>query len=383
MHKNIQLLKWFNFFTDFRLYAPFAIIYFVQVSGSYALGMSIFSIVFISSAIFEIPTGIFSDYIGRKKTMILGALFAVIFSIFYAIGGLYIFLAVGALFEGLSKSFYSGTNDAFLYDTLAENKDESMFDKFLGETVSYFQFALAISSILGGFLAEWSFSLIMWISVVSQIVCLILAIQFIEPKTRKKEGDNIYSHLKIAAQKFVENYNLRLLSIGSIIGFAFGEAAFQFQAAFYKSLWPLWAIGVAKTLSNVGAGFSFKFSDKVIKKFGAFRSLFIGNVYSRVINLIALIFPSVFSPLIMSSTSLIYGVITVSKTSLMQKEFTPEQRATMGSLNSFAGSLLFGVVAFVLGFMADKLSPAQALIISQIFLLPNIILYWILFRKNG
>ena len=37
--RNIPLLYWFNFLTDFRLYGPFAIIYFSDIAGSFALGM--------------------------------------------------------------------------------------------------------------------------------------------------------------------------------------------------------------------------------------------------------------------------------------------------------------------------------------------------------
>ena len=106
MHKNIRVLTWFNFFTDFKLYAPIAIIYFAQVSGSFALGMSIFSIAMISSALLEIPTGVFSDRIGRKKTVILGAMSATCCVVFYAIGQSFWILVVGALFYGLSRSFY-------------------------------------------------------------------------------------------------------------------------------------------------------------------------------------------------------------------------------------------------------------------------------------
>lgn len=131
--KNIKILTWFNFFTDFRLYAPIAIIYFAKVSGSYALGMSIFSITMISSALFEVPTGIFSDMIGRRKTVIFGAVSAVIYACLYALNHSYWLLAVGALFEGLSRSFYSGNNDALLHDTLSEEGNQHRYDEFLGK----------------------------------------------------------------------------------------------------------------------------------------------------------------------------------------------------------------------------------------------------------
>src|SRR3989338_5288499 len=108
LSKNIKLLTWFNFFTDFKLYAPFAIIYFSQVSGSFTLGTTIISITYISAAFFEVPTGILSDFIGRKKTLILRSLSAVLFITCYALGSSYWILVIGAILEGLSRSFYSG-----------------------------------------------------------------------------------------------------------------------------------------------------------------------------------------------------------------------------------------------------------------------------------
>jgi hypothetical protein len=84
------------------------------------------------------------------------------------------------------------------------------------------------------------------------------------------------------------------------------------------------------------------------------------------------------------STSLGYGAANVAKSTLLQKEFTPHQRATMGSLNSFGGSLVFGVMAIGLGLVADKLTPAIAIVTTQLLLLGLIPLQWKLFQiENG
>jgi len=385
LHKNIKLLTWFNFFTDFRLYAPIAIIYFARVSGSYALGMSIFSITMISSALFEIPTGIFSDKIGRKKTVILGALLAVLYSLFYALGQSFFMLSIGALFEGLSRSFYSGNNDALLHDTLSESGNENQYDEFLGKISAMFQIALAISGLLGSFLANWSFSLIMWLSVIPQVICLYLSFQLKELKTHSSESGNIYIHLKAAFKNFTQNKKLRLLSLTSIFGYAFGEASYQFQSAFYNTLWPVWAVGIAKTISNIGAALSFHFSGRILRRFKGLKIikiLIIDNIYNRIVNIISTAFPTILSPLIMSTTSVFYGVTSVTKNTLMQKEFSNEQRATMGSLNSFAGSIVFGVLAFILGFVADKVTPSKALLTLQFFQIINLWFYWKLFNRK-
>ena len=180
----------------------------------------------------------------------------------------------------------------------------------------------------------------------------------------------------------MHNPKLRLLSLSSIFGYGFGEASFQFQSAIYVTVWPAWAIPIAKIFSNFGAAISFHFSGKTIKKFGELRVLLAGNIWARFITTAAVIHPTIITPLLMSTTSIFFGSTIVAKNSLMQKEFKQEQRATMGSLDSFVGSLFFGVVAFTLGFVADKLTPAMALLLLQVFQLSNLVVYYKLFKSH-
>jgi MFS family permease len=382
IHQNIKVLKWFNFFSEFKLYAPIAIIYFSQVTGSFTLGMSVFSIFMISTALFEIPTGVFSDRIGRRKTVIWGALAAVLFSIFYAIGQSFWILVIGAVFEGLSRSFYSGNNEALLHDTLAESQNEHQYSEVLGKVSTMLQIAAGVSAVLGAILASWSFLLIMWLSVIPQIVCLVLAFKLTEPKVHTNESGNIYQHLKEAYGQFLHNRKLRLLSLSSIIRYGLGNASYKFVPAFYNTLWPIWAIGIVGTLSSIIGALSFHFSGRLIYKFGALKIMFTDYISNRLANILAVSFPTFISPLLMSSPALFLGAATVAESSLMQKEFSTEQRATMGSLNSFAGSILFGLVSFLLGFIADLLSPAQAILLLQTVLLVNFFIYWKLFRHD-
>ena len=382
LHKNIKILTWFNFFTDFLLYAPVAIIYFERITGSYALGMSIFSIIMIGSALFEVPTGIFSDFIGRRKTVILGAFAAVLYVTFYAIGTNYYILAIGAIFEALSRSFYSGNNNALLHATLSETNDQHQYEEYLGKTSSMFQVAAAVAAILGSVLAAWSFSLIMWLSVIPQLICLYLSFQLVEPKVKVQESGNIYAHLKEAIWQFVHNKKLRLLSISSIVTYGIGEASYQFRAAFIVTLWPLWSIGFARSLSSIGASFGFYYSGRIIKRFGHVKILLAGFLTNRIINIIAATFVTIFSPLIMSFTALFYGLLVVAEDSLMQKEFDDKKRATMASLNSLLGNLLYGIVAIGIGLAADKLDPAKAILLVQLAMLPVLFIYIKLYRHE-
>ena len=383
LHNNIRLLAWFNFFLSFRFYFPVLIIYFVRVTGSYALGTSIFSIIMLSSALLEIPTGIFSDLIGRKKTLVLGALSTLVSVFFYAIGGSYLILAIGAALQGLAVALYSGNNQALLHDTLEESKQEDEYAQYFGKTSSAEQMGLAITAIAGGIIAYWSFAWVMWLSVIPAVVGVIISLKVVEPKVFKSNDGNIYSHLSEALKGFKNNKKLRMLSLSSIIGYGQGEAGFQFRSAFIEMLWPIWAVGIAQGLSNIGATLSFYFSGKFIKKFGALRLLIGGKVYALISNTVALVFPNIFSPAIMSSNSLFFGSGTTSRSTLMQKEYTKEQRSTMESLNSLGGSIAFAIISFLLGLTADLLNPAKALLTLQFLAIISLYILWRIFKKDN
>lgn len=382
LHPNIKLMTWFNLCVDFTLYGPIAILYFSNITGSYALGLSIFSIEMISASIFELPTGVLSDYIGRRKTVIFGAFCAVMAVVFYAIGINYWFLFAGSVFAGLARSFYSGNNSALLHESLRENNQEDEYAEYTGKVSSMFQIALAISALLGGIISYWSFPVVMWLSVLPRLVGLFIAFKLIEPKLLdNKSESNIFAHLKEAIQNFKINQELRSLSLASISGHGIEETMHQFKAAFITTLWPVWAVGISSTLSHVWATVGFRTGAYISKKYGFFKVLYAGSIFNRVFSLIILATANVVSPLILPFTSFTYGVSSVAKDTLFQKHFTNHQRATMGSLNSLAGSLFFGTFAVVFGLVADKIHPTNALILGEMLLFSVAYIYWRMYKS--
>ncbi len=380
--RNIRLLKWFNFWAEFRPYGPIAILYYTQVSGSYALGMSVFSAAMLAQSVFELPTGIFSDMIGRKWTVVCGAVAGVFALTFYATGGTYLALLLGAIGEGLGRAFYSGNNEALLYDTLGEIDQRGEYKDYLGKISSMYQFALAISALIGSFLAAISFQVVMWVSVIPMALALLVSLRLLEPRAYAASSTNVYAHLATALRDFAHNPRLRLLSIAGILSYAIGEAAWSFRSAFVALLWPIWAIGVGQMIGNVTAALSFYFAGRLIRRFGEFRLLVGGMSFSEVVNLFGLLVPTVFSPALMASNSIFYGVNEVAKGNLIQQEFSDAQRATMGSLNSLVGSLTFALLSFLLGALADAIGVIPALVIAALLSLIPMLLYWRVLRPR-
>jgi MFS family permease len=382
MSRNIKLLALHNFFTDFKLYSAVLVIYFARITDSYALAMAVFSVTMATSAIAEIPTGIFSDMIGRRKTIIIGSLCALLSVIFYAVGGNFWILIIGALFEGLSRSWYSGNNNALLYDSLDDSGTADGYSHQLGKTSSLFQIALARGAFIGSILASRSFHLIMWLSVIPQLACFFISFYLTEPEHHRPDSTNIFHHLGRSVSLILKNRILRLVSLQDILSFGINEATYQFRAVFVSTLWPLWAIGISNLLSNAGAAISFWTSGRLIRKFGEARVIFYPRIYSRIVGIISYAFPTVASPVILSTTSLFFGSVTVATDSLLQKGLTKTERATAASFVSLAGSVFFVFFSVALGFIADSTGPSIALLCAEICSVSTVFVCWKLLKES-
>lgn len=379
VQRNIRLLAWFNFWLEFRLYAPIAILYFSQITGSYALGMSVFSAARLAQFLFEVPTGVFSDLIGRKKTMVYGALAGMLSLIFYAIGGSHLALLIGAFVEGLAWALFSGNNEAFLHDTLKQMGKPETYQEFLGKTTSTHMIALGISAVIGSLIAAISFQWVMWLSVIPALFALFVSLRFVPPQVVTDVDTNAYTHLKTAFRNIIQNVRLRNLSAASILSFAIGESAWSLRSAFIQLLWPVWALGFAQMLGDASAAIGFYFAGRIIRRFGEFRLLIGGKLFSFAVDLFALLVPTVVSPALTALNSVFYGVNNVATSGLIQREFTDEQRATMGSLNSFVGSLGFVVFSVLLGVLADQIGVIPALVLATLLgIIPIFLYYWAL-----
>jgi MFS family permease len=180
--------------------------------------------------------------------------------------------------------------------------------------------------------------------------------------------------LKEALKGLVKNRRLRLVSIAETLGFGFGEATFHFQAVFFNLLIPQWLIGVVRSVNHLFGAIGFWTAGRVIKHFGYKRVLIGGNIITSLIRLLVLVFASVLSPFVMAILNVDYGYSSTAKNGLMQREFSDNQRSTMGSIVSLAGSLCFSIISVLLGFIADITTPLHAMLFG---LSSNIAIIWI------
>lgn len=382
--KNINLLKWYNFFYDFRPYEAIAVIYFAQVAHSYALGLAAFSIAAIADSVLELPMGYISDRIGRKKTVILGSLASVVALSLYSLADSFALLAVGALCNGLARACITGNNDALLYDTLKQQGRSEEFPEMHGKISAMFELGLGISALVASLLTHHSLRPVMVVSVFPQIICVLLALCFIEPIVRAEEvAENLHTHLRGAIKALIANVKLRKLSAAYVLDYAVGQAAYDFKPAFNALVWPAWALGIARALDSVLGFLGFHFAGVVMTKFGAFKALFGQQVLGTINSVMFVGLPNVVSPVALSTNAFFYGVGVTANQTLMHHEFTDKQRATMSSLNSFMGNIVFGVLTFGMGLFADSIGPRKALLLLMALSILVLLMYRSLYKRHG
>lgn len=373
--RNISVLRHFCFWLDFRPYTPFAIIYFSAITGSYALGMSLFSVIMISNVCFQVPTGIYSDLIGRKRTMMFGAMAVCLALVFYASAHSYLTLFFGALLEGLAQAFFSGNNDALLHESLVQLARSDEYAELTGKNSAMFQSGLGLSALLGGCLVFHSYRTVFWVSALTQIVTVALTFKLINPAVHEKIRPNPFAHFWSSCLKIWRNPRLCLLTSAQMIAHGLGEGSYLFNNVFISRIWPNWALGIYNGLIHAFAGMSYWFSGRIIKRHKPLFLLTWINYCDRLLEVVGYGFQSIFSPIIIALGSLGFGITTVTYNTLYQKEFSNEERATMGSIISIFSSLALGLASLLIGGLADQLGPQCALLIACSFKLFAVPIY--------
>ena len=369
-NKNLILICLIIFCNSINLYNVVAILYFKSITNSFVLGMSIFSIVTISAAIFELPTGIISDKIGRKKTIVYGSVCSLLSTFILFMANNYFLLIIYAIISGIEIAFFSGNNDAYVYENLKMINNEKDYIKYIGKVKSMGYLAAALSGFIGAILLYFfSYKFIIGISIIPKLIQLILSLFLgtINLINNMKKTEMITKPIK----EVLKNKLLLKKVLYDGIMESTSESCYQFRSAFYETVWPIWAIGIPGILSNLGAFVSNWFSEKIIRKTTRKKYWLFSHFYSIMSNITAVIINNVISPIILVSNSLFHNDFINSE--IEQKLYKDEYRASMGSIKNFIQSILFSAFSIALGLIADYFSIVTSFVIFQLInIIPTI-----------
>ncbi|NPA36083.1 MAG: MFS transporter [Chlorobi bacterium] len=180
--KDIQYYKFsaYGFLKNLRFFDAFFILFLVDKGLPYSQIGLLYAIREITINIFELPSGIVADTLGRK-TSLAASFITYIFSFlfFYYSSDFRLFLIAFILF-GIADAFRSGTHKGMIMDYLKVKKLTDYKIEYYGHTRSWSQTGSAISSLIAGTIVFFSanYDSVFLYSVVPYLINLLLIVSY-------------------------------------------------------------------------------------------------------------------------------------------------------------------------------------------------------------
>ncbi len=102
----------------------------------------------------QIPTGALADTLGRRRMLVAAGFFTAVSQLGWVYAPGLVGVCCAALVAGVSFALVMGSDEAYLFDALAHDDAEAHFPRMLGGLWAVFQFAAAISFVVGGYVAD-------------------------------------------------------------------------------------------------------------------------------------------------------------------------------------------------------------------------------------
>jgi len=234
MNRNISLYPYFQFFRNLLFWQAIWFLYFESVvTASEAILLA--AIVSLSTVILEVPSGYFSDYVGRRPTLLIGMAASVAGCLLLFGSTSFALFALAQVLIGVGNAFVSGTDNALLYDSLnhLDRQDEVVEHEVRAWRFSYA--ALAISAVVGGYLSFEGFKPAYLITAIALFAGLVITFLFREPPNRR--ADALAAHpwhqMAVVLSRFKDNTLFWVFAF-SVGAYVLGHVPYVFAQPFLK-----------------------------------------------------------------------------------------------------------------------------------------------------
>ncbi|MBP7774797.1 MFS transporter [Candidatus Woesebacteria bacterium] len=347
---------------------------FYYLSFTNYAGIGIIETVLITTmTIAEIPTGAIADLLGKRKTLFASFLLQTVGAFWMAVTPDFIGLALSVFLMGIGATLYSGTLEAFVYDTLKQDGEEDRYDRIISTIGSIHLLTPAICGAIGGFLYLLSPRLPFLANAGFYVVGTIGALFFREPviDTVKFSFKNYFTQTKQGFKQLVKTAAIKqqtilLLSIGVIVVIldemlnSFLGVEFGFQATSIGIIWGVIYI-VAAFASQLTPYIKKWLGEKIaVLAVGGLLALMllVAPVLGLVLGGISLIFSSSLQSVYNNLSSIAINKTTESK----------YRATTLSTFNMFK-NIPYVLCAYFVGSLSDHYSARNAAFVLGVILL--------------
>jgi hypothetical protein len=146
----------YGFLKNLRFFEPFILLFFRDASLSFFQIGLLFSIRDLATNILEIPTGVYADAFGRRRSMVMAFVSYILsFALFFVFSSFYLYILAMILFA-FGEAFRTGTHKALILEYLNLNEMAHLKVEYYGRTRSASQLGSALNALIAAALVFYS-----------------------------------------------------------------------------------------------------------------------------------------------------------------------------------------------------------------------------------
>jgi MFS family permease len=373
VERNFWKILALKFLGDFLPIVPVLILYYTANGLNSTQIFTIQAAFHLAVLLLEVPSGYLADVVGRKKTLVFGAIFFPLGLALYTAGRSFAAFVSAEVILAVSVSMRSGCDSALLFDSLRQLGREGEYKNFEGRCALFARVGTAVSSLAGGLLATVFLRLPFLANVATALFMPGLAASLVEPEREKRPGKNPLRDILHICRYCLQQPHIRpvILSCGLLM--ASQLTALWAYFLLYRELgigvgWFGLLFAVFQLAGALGGSRAHAFSER----FGAKTVLYLALLSPAFYILLGLR-PSLWLLPLVPANALLWNLAYPVLLERLNLAVGSDVRATVLSLAGMAGSVTFIVVSPLFGRLVDAVSLDAAFIaLGAFFILAGV-----------
>lgn len=365
-------------------FVPIIVLFFQDLSLSYSQIFWIFTIGAVFSFLIEIPTGVISDLYGSRRSIIWSKFLIFLSFIFFGFAFNFWSLIIANLIYELGKGFRSGTETAYIYNYLAENKDAPRYTVVKVNQKFYARISESLAALFGGFIAyRLGFNWVFFIAAIPALVNFIQTLSWAHLEDVHQDQLKTWRHSFTFTKNAFKELRANRGVINIIINISLFSGAFsaldKFVQPYMKNTGlDLQYFGMVYAAFLIFIAFLVKYLAKYEERWGDIKIM----NYSALLAILPLIIlasgiSSVWAVGLFFLVLMIDNFRSPVANNLFHEQVGATNRATMGSILSLVTAMNKLWILPVIGYFADFFSMSVAIFIIALILIMNASFFWI------
>lgn len=356
---NVWKYYSFHFFLNFQLWWPIWIIYLTEERGLTLSQVTLIDVPFwVSMIVLQVPAAAVADRWGRKPTLMLSAAMLAFAITFFGLATNFWLILGSYLIWGIGFALLSGTESAFIYDTLKELGREGEYQRIYGRG-----WAVAMAASLGGTLlgapvaAATSLAFPIVLSGGLAAVALAAALLFVEPlaSDRGEHGPSYGEIIRESGAIVRRNAAVRysLLYFGVMTVGAVGTIFF-FQPFLVHHGASLGSVGLWQTPMRIAGIAGALAAHRLISRLGERWTFWAAPAVIVAAYVVLAGWDSIYAQAMFPIINFAAVLMQPAVTDYLNRRVSSEQRATVVSLTNLIRSIVLVPSAPAMGALAQE-----------------------------